>query len=646
MEKTRAELLLEKIKEHNNAYRAGIAIVTDQEYDKEVEELRNIDPENEWFTHIEPAPVGEARKVKLPVPMKSLNKVKDVKSLKAWAASIGLTDEDMVVITPKFDGLSLLHNESDGMTYSRGGSENEGQNCTAHYNAASIVSRASKLGFTYGEFVFSKRSWESNFAGKISEYTGEPYKSPRNTAAGLLNRDQPSETLKYVDFFRYGTDEKSLKQFNSYVELYTYLCQKFDQPFLYQVSRVKDISEEDLAEIFGMFSKEYYIDGLVLYANDLAIWGKVGRQENTGNPNYAIAYKNPDFTDTFTTIVRGINWKVSKSGAFKPVVSIDTVNTGDCEMENPTGYNAKYISDNNIAEGATIKVTRSGGVIPKILDVIEPADIETMEDMWDELTYCPHCDSPTAWNATGVELCCTNPDCKGRRLAKIVFFYATVGAENMGEETISKMFNAGYDTLCKILDITFDELMDIDGFGEVISNIILNNNKKIREGIEITTLMHASDCFEGIGKIKARKILDAMKPEERALFCQGYRKARTKSECGQQAWENMSVTERAFERGNYLFYNFLAENRLNALEYKTTAITSDKFSKVNVCFTGVRNKDLESEILAGGGNVCSGVSKKTTHLIVADLDSTSSKMTKAQSLNIPIMTLEDFKSMF
>lgn len=71
----------------------------------------------------------------------------------------------------------------------------------------------------------------------------------------------------------------------------------------------------------------------------------------------------------------------------------------------------------------------------------------------------------------------------------------------------------------------------------------------------------------------------------------------------------------------------------------------DKYTGMKICFTGVRDKDLESEIVAQGGEVVSGVSKKTTHLIVADIDSSSSKTTKAKSLGIPIFTIETFKEL-
>lgn len=648
MQKTKAELLLDKIKEHNNAYRAGIPVVSDTEYDAEIEELQKLDPDNEWFKRIEPAPVGEARKVKLPIPMKSLYKVKDMKALQNWIQSLGITEEDMIVVTPKFDGLSLLHNERTGMTYSRGGAENEGQNCTAHYKAIGLQQIQSKLEYTYGEFVFSRHSWETYFHGKASPDTGDKYKSPRNTAAGLLNRDQPSECLKRVDFFRYGTDEKSLEQFQTYVEFYAYLCRTFDQEFLYSVIRVKDFNENILMSLYREWSKHYYIDGLVLYANDLSVWKRVGRQETTGNPNYAIAYKNPNFTATFETTVLGIDWKINKAGALKPVVNIETVDTGDCEMENPTGYNARWIKEHQIAPCARILVTRSGGVIPKILDTIEPATQDETNKMWSKLSVCPHCGSTTVWSQNGVELCCSNKDCCGIKLAKIAFFYATTGAENMGEETIAKIFNAGFKTLREMLDITFEELLEIDSFGEVVANEVLKNNQRIKSGLEVTVLMHASDCFSGIGQVKAKKILSELSEEQQFAFIDGKFASWNSNEelMNKDGFKSSSVTIQSFLLGVLPFYQFVAENGLKMLPMKTTQQpTSNKYDGFAVCFTGIRDQSLEEEIAAGGGKVVSGVSKKTTHLIVADVNSMSSKATKAREFGIPILTIAQFKAL-
>lgn len=649
--------LAQEIKRLNALYRAGIPEVSDAEYDALVEQWRKESPNDPWFSSIEPAPIGNGRKRKLPIPMKSLNKVKSLAEVKQWLNSLAVPETAKLVITPKYDGVSWLHNEQTSATFSRGGAENEGQDCTAHYQKGRFFSDLGNAGiqYSYGELVFLTNNWKQQFAGKISP-DGLPYKSPRNTIAGLINRDEPTEALESASYVVYGADQHSLfSQFSTYVDyLYCvadlnpspiYNPETNEEELPFQVVTVSELNEEYLAKLFSYWKEYVYIDGLVIYLNDLSLWKTIGRQQTTGNPLYAIAYKHPDFTDAFDTTVKGIDWKVSKAGALKPVVNIEAVDTGDCTMENPTGYNAKYIFENGIGKGAKISVTRSGGVIPKILSVIKEASDETMCEQRDNLLYCPDCGQPTKWNDSKVELICTNPDCPGIRLAKVVHFYNTLDTEQMGEETLAKLFRAGYNTLRRILDITFDEIVRIDGFGDSIANVILDANKKIRDGVEVTKLMHASDCFLGIGQVKAKSILSDLSDEDRFAFLNGCVHTEEGFDKTPQ-FLALNKTIQSFLKGIVPFYDFIAENKLKILppEEKPKPV-GDKYLGMKVCFTGIRDKELEDEIISQGGEVVSGVSKKTTHLIVADLNSTSSKMTKAKSLGVPIFTVEGFKSL-
>ena len=641
MEQKVAELL-KIIKQHNKSYRNGRPEVTDAVYDREVEMLRELDPDNSWFHRLEPAEVRARRKSTLPIPMKSLNKVKDIADFKGWLRNAGVNNGDEIVIMPKFDGLSLLCNEETGEAWSRGGSENEGQDCTKHLKAA-CARHSNYWPFTYGEFVFSVKGWETTFSGKINPETGTKYKSPRNTAAGLLNRDEPSDDLRYVEFYRYGTDPDTVGLYEKFDDLLADLCESFSQKKLYKVCRADDVKEEMFNELFKEWRKEYYIDGLVIYVNKLKRWESLGRAKTSGNPNYAIAYKSPDFTDAFDTCVKGIDWKVSKSGALKPVVSIDTVDTGDCQMDSPTGYNAKWIKDMKIAKGARVLVTRSGGVIPKILETIKPASFNDIAALWNEMDNCPHCGAPTAWSGTGVELCCTNPMCPGIRLAKIVFFYLTCGAENIGEETLSRLFNAGYNSINAMLNITFNQLLEIEGFGEGMANVIIDNNKMIRAGIPLPTLMHASDQFPGIGAIKAKQILDSLDGKvEDALY-----NGEPVSELlpPEEEIANMPVTLQNFWNNLTKFQRFVELNGL--VIRRATVVTvnkNGKYKDMAVCFSGVRNPELEIAIIKGGGKIASGVSKKTTHLVVKDKSANSAKILKSKELGITILTMDEFLS--
>lgn len=628
------DYLVEKIKVYNTNYRAGHPDISDQEYDCLVQRLKEVDPDNEWFQTIEPVAISEGRKRKLPVPMKSLNKVKSIAEVEKWVDSLGLPPKTEIVCMPKFDGLSLLVNEQTGMAYSRGGCDNEGQDCSQHVIAANIAKNTS-FHFTYGEFVISNAEWDAYFKGKISPSTGDKFKSPRNTAAGMLNADDPSELIQYASFFRYGVGEADNSNFVTFWDQIDALCECYNQPKLFSKHIVGELNEEFLRKLFVEWSNMYPIDGIVIYINDLNIWDKVGRHQSSGNPLYAVAYKHPDFTMTFKTVVKSITWNVSKAGALKPVVNIETVDTGDCDMENPTGYNAAFISDMKIAKGAEILVTRSGGVIPKILSTISSAPLEEQNKMWDDLSMCPVCDSPTAWNNTFVELCCTNQDCAGRRLAKIIHFFITCGAENMGEESYAKLFNAGFNSVKKILNITPKEILLIDGFGESAVEIILSNNEKIKEGVEAPVLMHASDCFVGIGQKKSQQILKDMGDFVDTFYSLKYHPI---------ANEEDSKTYKSFCDGVLSFYNFIKENGLIIKAMQKKDVKSDgRCSGMKVCFTGVRDKGLESLIISEGGEIVSGVSKKTTHLIVADLSSSSSKMAKAKGLGVVINTINMFR---
>lgn len=636
-------VLLDKIRQHNEEYRQGAPTISDREYDLLVQRLQELDPNNEWFRHIEPSLVSVRRKATLPIPMKSLNKCKDLSSVIKWYKSLGLNENTTLVCMPKFDGLSLLFNEQTEEAYSRGGTENEGQDCTAHTKVACVMKNPA-FKYTFGEFVINRQNWERYFSGKQSTVTGLPYKSPRNTAAGFLNRDTPCEELKHVDFYRYGVDEWTLQSYHAFSDLCESLCESYHQPFLYHTIQAKDLNEETLKQDFCQWNKLYPIDGIVIYINDINLWETIGRHQTTGNPLYAIAYKHPDFTDSFETTVKDISWKVSKSGALKPVVNIETVNTGDCNMENPTGYNAGWINNREIAKGAKILVTRSGGVIPKILSVIAPAPFTEQMKLWDDMAECPHCGAPTKWNDAGIELCCTNPHCRGIQLAKIVFFYLTCGAENMGEETLAKIYNAGATSIPKMLDVTFNELIKIEGFGESVSNSVLANNRKIMNGMDMATLMQASDCFMGIGKVKAQKILDEMTEEARKSF---YAHDYTYFAIEEPKFKELSKTQQCFILGINSFFRFLIETEIPVLPTQPKEVNANgPCEGMKVCVSGFRDNALDEFIKQNGGQIVSGVSKNTTHLIVRDRTATSAKIDKAQTLGIHILSKNEFSALF
>lgn len=637
-ERKSLEEMFDEVKRWNAAYRIGKPEVDDKTYDARVEALRTLDPDNPWFKSLEPAPVKKERKRKLPIPMKSLDKVKSLAELKDWFRKVAFVDFH-VVIMPKFDGLSLLHDELTGEAFSRGGAENEGQDCSTHYAQLADVDNRSEndYRYTYGEFVFSRRNWERHFAGRKSQLTGEEYKSPRNTAAGLLNRDQPSTEITYADFFRYGIDDETMfRYYNSFHDAITDICEDFRQLPLFHKVEKEEVTEELLDTLYRQWASLYYIDGLVIYVNNINSWQRLGRQPN-GNPNYAIAYKHPNFTDNYERTVLDVNWKVSKSGALKPTVKIEDVDTGDCIMNNPTGNNARWLLDRQIAKGAKVLVTRSGGVIPKILLTLAPATHRQLEKLVPE--KCPSCGGEVKMGS--IDPVCYNPECKGRVIAKMMHFIVSCGIEGIGEDTLVKLYDAGHTTLDSLFRLVPETVMEIEGFGPSMGDIIYYEFARIKKGTPISVLMHASDCFQGVGRIKAEKELDAMNEDEANAFYNGTWDM-TQPEPGSAKFFAQTVTRQSIIKGYREFWNFITRLNLKFTVPKKLEKTSDAYGGFNVCFSGIRDLSLEERIKQGGGRVGSGVTKKTTHLIVKDPEQMTSKTTCARNYGIPVLTIAQF----
>ena len=415
----------------------------------------------------------------------------------------------------------------------------------------------------------------------------------------------------------------------------------YHQPAYYSTCLLGKLTHDMLQKWFDKWSEDYWIDGIVVYVNDMSKWERIGRHASTGNPQWAIAYKG-NFEEVVETIVKRVNCRVSKNGYLRPTVEIEPVFLNGAQVENPTGNNAKFIFDNNIASGTVIKVKRSGEVIPKIVEVVSYNQAE-VERLADDLSICPTCGSLTKWNETLTDIICINPGCKGRILAKIIHFFMIVGYDKVGEEIVEKLFGAGYNTIRKILNLKVDDICCIDGLGESIANLIVNqHNRRITSTLfDLPLIMHASDCFVGIGQKKASQIIERLNEHDLELLVSG-----------QLSQENCSIADnkykssktfQSFIEGVMSFYKFLTNTNL-ACSYKqqSNIPVGNKCTGMNVCFSGVRDKELEQKIVSQGGRIVSGVSKNTTHLVVADLNSNSSKIQKACELGIKTMLVNEF----
>jgi DNA ligase (NAD+) len=641
----------------NEEYRAGRQLVTDAQYDAKLAMLAKVYPDSHLLKKniLEQAPI--TRKRKLHTQMMSLDKLKTVAEVKAWLKSLGVTDSEMIIITPKYNGISLENNTELSTASTRGDGE-YGQDCDAHYRMMRSYEALDPAVFI-GEAIISRSNWDNHFKGKVSP-KGLPYKLNNATVSGLLNNDTPTEELQHVDFIRYGIVSGENSDIDKLLQL-QYINDKCLVHTNYCSVSVGEIDEDLFDLLFLNWNKAYPIDGLVIDINRYTLRSKLGRETN-GNPVYAKALKLDKWTEEFDTTITGHSYTISKQGKLKGVVTFEPVIINGTEVKQATFNNARFLRDFFLSKDTNITVKKSGEVIPKIV-AVEGIRIPLRNEFKKESDFttayngvkdslreyfsgdpmkiaangmtCPSCGMTLQWDTNGVELECWNEFCDSMRVSKLEHFFLSIGIEEFGRPSIQILSDAGYKTPEVIMWLDKNIFANIPGFGESSVEIIQSQFRKIMEsGIPMARLMYAYDVFEGkIGESTAQLILDHSNQFD--LTKQNLVTIKGVSD----------ITADCFIKGLQAFagtYQFIP------ISYTVTPVkvaSSDRYLGMAVCFSGVRDAGLEELIKDGGGKIASGVSKNTTHLVVADPNQSTGKTVDARKLGIPILTIEQFKSL-
>lgn len=342
--------------------------MTDAQYDRLKKQAFKLNPGHDYFSKIGADVRGG--KIALPYTMGSLDQVYHGE-IRNWLTKYNLINKK-VVCTHKLDGIScmLVYRNGDlEMAYSRGNGV-QGADITRH--ARKVPSIPKKLAedcymVVRGELIMKNGSYQAKWSTK--------FKNPRVMVAGSMNRsDSIDEQLADIDFVAYeivatssnadATKLKSLLRlmdngFNV-VEADTMLGSTLDDVVLTDALK------------FARKVSPYELDGLVITANEL-VQVQSHRNSVSLNPEHSCKYKVNDEDSIVKTTVKAVLWEISKNGFLKPRVEIKPVQLFGTTVSYATGYNAKFIYDNKIGPGAVITITKSGTVIPMILDVLVPA---------------------------------------------------------------------------------------------------------------------------------------------------------------------------------------------------------------------------------------------------------------------------------
>jgi NAD-dependent DNA ligase len=540
-----------------------------------------------------------------------MNKIKSMDDINDWCRLKGISKNEEVIITPKFDGLSLCVDEKTNEAWTRGDGE-FGQKSDEHYKLIQNHLNLDEYSFiyTYGEVMIPKQVFIDKFSADFA--------NPRNLVAGLLNSKTVSDSLKDCQYIKYGAFTN--KNFDTKEEIINELNVGQSSKVEYHICKISDLTEDLLIGLFQKFSTEYEIDGLIIEINDLTIQDHLGRETSSNNPVWARAFKHPSFEQSAETDVIGISWNISKQGLLKPILHISPVKLDGVTVSNVTGNNARFVKDLGLGVGAKVLVKRSGMVIPIIADVITPVEFiqPTIEGV------------EVDWNENGIELI-TLTETDDQRLKKIVAFFEILEADNVSEGVITQLWDAGYKTIKDILNLTTSDLEKIDRFGKRKAQIVYNSIQKSVSGVQLSKLQHATGIFKGLGSKKLVLLEDfTTKPTiDQVMSIEGF----------------AEVSAKSYIDSYDIFFDFIKDLSVTIAEKVEAAKVGTDLEGKSFVFTGVRRKDLEEVIESRGGKIGGSVSKTTTHLVMKVVGSGSSKEKKAIELGVEVITVEQLEKL-
>lgn len=618
-----ADEVIEILEFADAEYAVGDSFIEDNEYDALYLMAKRLYPAHVYFTGVGSAVRGG--KVALPYEMGSLNQVQ-IGDINSFVTKNNLGKENLV-ISDKMDGTSamMIYDESGKpqIAYSRGDGV-EGADITRHifkitntpdFVSGSMTVRA-EVEMTETSFLFLR--------DKVKRHSSnEPYKNARNMVAGLMNRKtNPAIVYDYLTVVAYevvGWAESKLNQLNK-------LEDEGFQVVKYTTSTGEELTDDILAAYIVKRKEDldYDIDGIVIDVNSKAKRAQMNPTRETLNPAYSIKYKVTDESNIAIATVKGITWNVSKHGLLKPQVNIEPIDLCSVTVSNATGFNAKYIQDNGIGKGAKIKITRSGDVIPFILDVVEPVAPEM------PATECE-------WNETGVDLVSLNPnDADHITINQNIDFFMKIQAPMLKEGSVRKLHTAGFTTPQDVITATAFQLAQVLGAN---GHKVYDGLKKRLTDIPAYKLLGAFSTERGLGVRKFKKLQAAL---GRDRLVDG--SFTTADVIAVDGFEEKTVAKVETVIGK--FNEFLDAIELcYTFEEEVEVASGGSMEGQKVVFTGFRDADLQEAVEKAGGEMQSGVSGKTTMLVTKDPNSTSGKVQKARDKGVTILGIDEFRGM-
>ncbi len=626
--------------------------IEDAEYDRLFRELQDLEAANPHLASPNSPTVRVGgrvsegfEKVRHGAPMGSLSDVFSVEEFYAFDDRVReVCPHAVYCVECKFDGLSVALEYVDGR-FVRGltrGDGEYGEDVT--YNLRTIRSLPLTLKepiphlIVRGEVYMPKGVFAD--LNRAREENGEkPFANPRNAAAGSLRQlDSALCAQRKLEVFVYNVQLcDTPTPVTHFASLEWLRALGFPVSPLNKLCSTAEEAAKRIREIGDMRrGLPFDIDGAVIKVDDFAMREELG--ETVSVPRWAAAYKYPP--ERAQTVVREIQIQVGRTGVLTPRAAMDPVTVAGSTVSYATLHNADFIAEKDVRVGDTVVLHKAGDIIPEILSVVKelrPADSLPFQMP----AHCPSCGEPVEREGGEAATRCGNPLCPAQRERRIIHFVSrdAMNVDFLGESNIRTMTEAGLlDNVADLYDLDMEKILSLgSGYGEKSAANILSALEKSKQA-GLARLLFALG-IRHIGE-KAGQLLAAAFPNMDAL----------RSATAEQL---LAVDEIGEESAASLLRFFANPNTASLLERLQRAGVSmeskqervgNKLAGMTVVCTGtlptLKRGDAEALIRAHGGNPASSVSKKTSYVVAGE--AAGSKLAKAQSLGIPVLTEAEF----
>ncbi len=632
--------------------------ISDFEYDMMMNELKNLEKEfpelidKESLTQKVGGHVKEGfKQVEHEVPLQSLQDVFSYEELRDFDERVRKQLKDngknlKYVVETKIDGLSMAIEYKDGkfVRAATRGNGLIGEDVTN--NAKTIKSIPPELTdpvtiTVRGEVFIGSKEFEK--LNEEREILGQTlFANARNAAAGSLRQlDSKITATRPLDIYIFNVQKLENNKFNSHYEQLEYLdklgfnvnpvkilCNNIDEA----INAITKIGDDREKLSFG-------IDGAVIKVDNLDYRAELGTTFKT--PRWAIAYKYPP--EQKETLLKDIVCQVGRTGAITPMAILDPVKVAGSTISKTTLHNEDFIKEKDLRIGDRVIIQKAGDVIPEVVESVK-SKRTGKEKEFVMPKVCPVCGAPTIREEGEAVTRCTGIECSAKALRNIVHFASKEGMEidGLGYSIIEQLIDR--KLISNIADIYNLKLEDI-------ASLKKNGKKFAQNLIDAIEKSKNNDLFKLITGLGIRHI-GAKSAKNLA------RKFRTMDNLMNASIEELSIQNDVGEITAKSIYEFFHEEQSIDLinKLKTAGVnmesleeesSDNRFEGKTFVLTGALSKysrDEASDIIEKlGGKTSSSVSKKTSYVLAGE--DAGSKLTKAQSLGVTVITEEEFEEM-